>query len=86
MLDRKTNDKIRKSTSISYICINGNNVKWISCMRRKCDICYMYVACLFCKNNNAIGISSNQKSLSSVGIHSLTCNINSLTGVNGLFM
>ena len=38
-----------------------------------CEENMISVTCLFLKDNNTIGKSSNQKSLSSVNIHSLTC-------------
>ena len=35
ILDREANDEIRKITSVSYICENENNVKWIPFYTKK---------------------------------------------------
>ena len=43
-------------------------------MRRKYGIRYMSVACFFSNCINTTGKSSNQKNLSSVNIHTVTCN------------
>ena len=100
-IDRKTNDKTTKITSISCICINRNNENMLVCEKNWYLLHVYYMT--FLKNNNTIGKSSNQKSTSSVSIHSLswsfterfylfvnipslTCNIHSLTGVNSLFV
>ena len=43
LLDRKTNDKIRKIASVSFIYVNENNVKGISLYVKNYDICYLYI-------------------------------------------
>ena len=74
MLDRETNDQIRKITSVSCVCINRNDTKWIFWYAKKIWF-VLHVFCVpffFKKKKNTIGKPCNQKYY--VNIHSLTCN------------